>query len=288
MEIYLKTTEFKTKKHIQNNLQILCLTDLHYTKNFNPNLLTTLLDKINELKPNYICFLGDLVDDDSYDVVINWLNSLAKIAPIYLIYGNHDLEKYRINNNKYRVSSYLPGTVKKEIRNINNLKILQNNQTDYQEQLCFCGTNFYHASQFDNFVSYLNHHDPKFKNENLNILLSHNPGIMKPEIFSKLSRNYDNTDLVLSGHTHNGLIPEILDEHIPGTTGLFLGTEGIFPKYTRNEVEIERNQYFIQNPTGIIVPPIRTLPDRGNLFNKVNDIFYKPGMQLIRIKKSRH
>ena len=40
-----------------------------------------------------ICFLGDLVDDDSKEV-IDWLNNLAKIAPIYFALGNHDIKRY--------------------------------------------------------------------------------------------------------------------------------------------------------------------------------------------------
>lgn len=286
MKVYIKTTEVSTNKDLYHNeLIILCLTDLHYTKNFNPQILPFLLDKVKEIKPDYICFLGDLVDDDSYDVVIDWLKKLAHVAPVYFVYGNHDLEHYRIENYKYRVKSTLPGEIKKEISNIYNLRVLKNNKVDYQGPLCFCGTNFYHATQFDNFIKYLNRNTPSLDDDHFNILLSHNPGIMKPEVFSKLNNNYQGVNLILSGHTHNGLIPPKIDKAISGTTGLFLGTDGVFPKYTRNNVKIENNK---ENTTGVIVPPIRTLPDRGNLFNVVNDKFYDPGMQLIRIKNGNY
>ena len=129
MKFYIKKTDVYTNKKVKD-ANIICLTDLHYTRNLTPQFLTNLTNKIIDLNPTYICFLGDLCDDESYGDVIEWLNLLSKIAPVYFIYGNHDIKKYRINDKNYYVSSHLPGSVCNEIKNIDNLKILSKNHID--------------------------------------------------------------------------------------------------------------------------------------------------------------
>lgn len=280
MQFYIKTSHVFTKKNIGKDSTIVCLSDLHYTSNNPKYILVDLLYKIDSIQPDYICFLGDLVDDDSYQIVINWLNSLAKIAPVYFVYGNHDIEKYIINDKKYYVPSALSTKVKDAIRNIDNLTVLANNKMASKNGFSFCGANFYDNSRFNQLIKYLNDKYPHFSSVNFNILLSHNPGIMNSVYYKQLNQIYrDSLDLIISGHTHNGLVPRKIDKIIPGTKGIYLKAEGLFPKYVRNETVLEDNN------KGIIVPPIRTLPDRGRIINKANEVIYRPGMQLIRIKK---
>ncbi|MBO5096416.1 MAG: metallophosphoesterase [Bacilli bacterium] len=286
MKFYIKNTDIYTNKKVAE-ANIVCLSDLHYTKNLTPQFLNDLANKIIELNPTYICFLGDLCDDESYNDVIEWLNLLSKIAPVYFIYGNHDIKKYRINDKNYYVSSHLPGSICNEIKNIDNLKVLSKNQIDTNNGYSFCGLKFYDDSNYNSFASYMNKHIPNFDYSNFNTLLSHNPKTIDPIFFKQLDEKYKySTDCILSGHSHNGLVTPMIDKILPGNRGLYLKAKGIFPSYTRGEFDCgyspdcQHADY-----VGVICPPLRTLPDRSPVLRKANDILYTPGIQLVRVKK---
>lgn len=288
MKIFIKKSTIYTNKNIKD-FNIVCLSDLHHTKSLTPDKLSIITNEIANLNPQYICFLGDTNDDKSYDVVIEWFNELAKIAPVYFIYGNHDIEKYKIKDKIYRVNTALPKKVVDEIENINNLKILKNNETDMVDGVTFCGTNFFDDSNFDAAIRYFNNNIPNFDEKTFNILLSHNPKIMNPKIFKELSEEYKFfIDCILSGHTHNGLFTPGIDNLLPGTRGFYIKSQGLFPKFTRGEFDVsESAECMHADYTGIICPPIRTLPDRNIILRKANDIIYTPGVQLVRVKKDK-
>lgn len=287
MKIFIKQSTIYTNKKIKDS-NIVCLSDLHYTKSLSPKTLNAIIDKIRNLNPEYICFLGDTTDDKSYDDVISWFNELAKIAPVYFSFGNHDIERYKIKEQLYRVNTALPKKVVNELENIDNLKILRNNEINTVENgLTFCGTNFYDDSNYEAAIKYLNHNLPNFDNNTFNILLSHNPIIMNPEIFNELTEEWKcYVDCILSGHTHNGLFTPLLDKCLPGTRGFYIKSQGLFPKFTRGEFDVSESPLCMHaDYTGIICPPVRTLPDRNFILRKTNDIIYNPGLQLVRIKK---
>lgn len=280
MNIFLKTNTLKTTKDVKDS-QIVCVSDLHYTKNIGKELLDRIVVMMIYIKPDYICFLGDLCDDDSYPDVIDWLNQLSKLAPVYFVYGNHDIEKYKINNKTYRVMSSLPADIKHEIQNIDNLTVLKNNKSTIDNNFRFIGTNFFHTTNIEAHVDYMNRNMPNFNDDEFNILLSHNPKIMEPSVFSELHPEYhDNLDVIFSGHTHNGLIPRVFD-NVNGNRGLYIKYESLFPDYVRGSF----NPSSDSECTGIICPAITSLPDRNNLLKKANEILYKPTLQLVRIKK---
>lgn len=283
MKFYIKKSTLSTNKDVKDSL-ILCISDLHYTKKLGFNLLYLLNEKIKNINPNYICFLGDLCDDDSYDDVINWLNNLSKVAPIYFIYGNHDIEKYKIEDKTYRVHSYLPADIKNQIQNIDNLSILKDNESESINGINFIGANYYHYTHVDDLITYMNRHTPNFDQNDFNIILSHNPKIMEIKTFEKLNRNYQkNINCIISGHTHNGLVPPFLDfENF--NRGFYLKGQGLMPSFVKGTFEANYHSAF-SNYTGIICPPLTTLPDRNRLYKTANKLIYRPGIQLVRIKK---
>lgn len=288
MKFYIKKTNIYTNKKITDS-NIVCISDLHYTKTLTPNFLLELTNKIIELNPNYICFLGDLCDDNSYNDVIEWLNMLAKISPVYFVYGNHDIARYRIKDEMYKVKSHLPSKIKKEIKNINNLKILKNNKIISNNGFSFCGLDFYDDSHYETLIGKMNHNIPEFNPKSFNTLLSHNPKTIDPKVFKKFDNEYKyNTDCILSGHSHNGLVTPSMDNILAGNRGFYLKAKGLFPSYTRGtfdcgeDTECQYGEY-----VGIICPPLRTLPDRNAILRKANDILYTPGIQLVRVKKQK-
>ena len=67
--------------------RILHFTDLHYKGD--KKGLDSLIDEINELKPDIVCFTGDILEKPEY--LDEALEGIAKIkAPLYGIPGNHD------------------------------------------------------------------------------------------------------------------------------------------------------------------------------------------------------
>ncbi len=286
MKFFVKNTTINTNKHVKDS-NIVCISDLHYTKSLTSNFLVTLTQKIEDLNPTYICFLGDLCDDNSYSEVIEWLNNLAKISPVYFIYGNHDIKKYRIKNEMYKVQSHLPSKICKEIKNINNLKVIDNNKIITNDGYSFCGVDFFDDSHYNSFIKKMNANIPDFNINYFNSILSHNPKIIDPLIFNKLDKEYKvNTDCILSGHSHNGLVTPTLDKLMPGNRGFYIKAKGLFPTFTRGVIDCEEcSECQYGYYTGIICPPLRTLPDRNVFLYKANNILYNPGIQLVRIKK---
>lgn len=283
MKFYIKEKSITTNKNANKSL-ILCISDLHYTKNLGNNFLMTLIQKICEIDPTCICFLGDLCDDNSYEDVINWLNTLAKVAPVYFIYGNHDIEKFKIGNKTYRVKTNLPGNVKSDIQNINNLTVLKGNSSASINGVNFIGANYFHNTHVDDAISYMNRHTPNFKQDEFNIMLCHNPKIMEVKTFDRLNEDYQkNINCIVSGHTHNGLVPPFLD-FTNSNTGFYIKDQGLLPSLVKGYFESYNHSAF-SDYTGIICPPLTTLPDRNAVFRKANEIIYQPGIQLIRVKK---
>lgn len=287
MKFVIKKTEIQSNKSITNS-NIIGISDLHYTESLTPLFLDKLNNKIASLNPTYICFLGDLCDDYSYDDIIVWLNNLSKIAPIYFILGNHDILKYSINDKIYRVKPHLPAKFLSDIKNIDNLNLLKSNQMKVDNGFSFLGTKFYHDSNYHKYIRLLNHNIPNLNEENFNILLSHNPLTIDPNIFNELDNEYKkNIDLVFSGHSHNGLVTSTMDKILPGNRGFYLKSKGLFPSYTRGVFDSTKNETEIDaHYTGVVCPPLTTIPDRNIIYRNANKLIYNPSIQLIRVKKS--
>lgn len=147
-------------------------------------LFTNPIINIQEKKPNFYLLGKDFVDEstskDDMEILFNQLGRLAKIAPAYFVYGNHE-NKIKFTRNKL------------------NQKITKNNITILNDQ----------EVHFNNITlisrkDYTNKNRKKTKDYNLstktyNIILDHQPQGTRENI-------KNNVDLQLSGHTHNGQI----------------------------------------------------------------------------------
>lgn len=75
-----------------NGLKVVHLTDLHYKPDKDENLLTTVVEKVNQINPDLILLTGDYVDHDTSGID-PMLDILAKLKPkhgILACMGNHD------------------------------------------------------------------------------------------------------------------------------------------------------------------------------------------------------
>lgn len=240
----------KYKIDSKEDLIIAHFSDIHFAKRFNYKKLDIILKKMNELKPNYICITGDIVDDNKVtktkelDNLIDFLEKLSKISKVIVGLGNHDTYE----NSKW----YL---------RLKDKVILLDNDS-YQDEFAY----FYGLTMNN---SYYDHEDKnahillkKIKELRLtnkfNILLVHSPINFDKEEIMKNNK----FDLVLTGHTHNGVMPHF----VPGNRGIIAPNKKILP----NNV---RNSFKSGNSKVIISGGITKLSLKAGIFHLFNPLF---------------
>ena len=203
---------------IKKSTRVVLLADLHIDTDVSKKYVKNLVQRVNALKPDAVVIAGDIIDNTSYKLYTQ-MEELKKLEPagkIYVVLGNHEFYagalawaiKFAkmgfqfLNNTGMRLDDtgiYIAG-----IPDINSVKNSKMKINMYNT--------LYNA-----------------KNDDYRIILSHTPKI--PEGMTK-----ENTDLVLSGHTHGGqiypfhyLVKQANDGHLAG----FYDVNGIKMYVTR-------------------------------------------------------
>lgn len=275
-----------TKGKINKDVTISMLSDFHFNENTKTRSIIKLLDKIEKEQPNYIFLLGDIINDGKnvnniFRNVSFYLNLMGTIAPVYMVYGNHDL-MIRDNNGW---DEYINDDYVSMLNSVENLKVLDNESVLLDENIGLVGIRLpfsYYQTYSEDSNKCLeimndkvnNHLLDGIDNESYNIFLTHTPNNFFDkkiylEILKMIRENIGkdiNFDLLLAGHLHNGLIPVYLDKIIPGNRGL-VGAIGrkykLFINNCRGITKIS------DNTTGIILPAVNTLvqyPFLNNLY----------------------
>lgn len=196
---------------ITNPFKIVMVSDLH-NKTFGENN-KTLVDKVSEQQPDIIAVLGDMnmqsVDDLS--VVKSTVSQLAQIAPVYYVLGNHE------SNYEYGVDKIV-----EEIEMTDGVTLLQNEIEHINingNKIALCGMDDKIFSDSDKekecwqTLRNLSENESEYR-----LVLWHYPE--DTELFEWQQLKYD---LMLSGHTHGGLI------NIPFFGRLYAPASGWFP-----------------------------------------------------------
>ena len=228
---------------MKNDKKIILLSDLHYYSDMDEKKLLKLAKKIAEERPDYICISGDLIDDvdeicplKKADKLINFMEILGDISPVMIGIGNHDITHF--DNKKNQFKYYFNENFWGELNNINNINVLHN--TSYQDDdLLISG----YTLPFDYYYSKNEESQNIMKKDlsrlrdivnvdssRLNINLVHSPIYVTTKEIRHLFLNYD---LVLSGHTHDGMLPSILCDIMPGHWGLMAPDGRPLPKIAR-------------------------------------------------------
>jgi len=274
---------FHTKKDIKNT-KIAFLSDLHYYNDFPIKTLNRLHKQIIKSNPNYIIFTGDTIDTSSVDNFTNletFLKNISKIAPVIVILGNHEIKSR--NENNYWEEKINPN-IEKVFKNINNVYLLEdtnylsNNINFYGFNMSF---NYYEETKenYDIFCEEINNKNPKFNNKNYNILLIHSPSNIYKYLNNNKESNLNKSDLILSGHMHNSLLPfpitNIINKTFKTNHGIIAPSDNFFPKYSYGR---------IYKKDGYIHPGITKLAKSSRYF-KFLDIFFRKNIIIIEIKK---
>lgn len=230
--------EVETEK-IRGEVRIALISDLHRMKFDETN--QQLVDITAAQDPDLIAVDGDMLERDFSDAELEALASLferlMRIAPVYFTPGNHD---YRVYFNKVsRIGgNFISGAGKSDALlrlEQTGAVFLENDYLDIEVngQKLRIGGFYGHAvrmdydsdSSWETRRSFL----AEFcDTDSYKLMLSH-----RPDSFIRCDETDDwNIDLILCGHTHNGMIS------LPFGLGAIWTSEGIFPEHDRGEFMI--------------------------------------------------
>ncbi len=184
---------------------IVQLSDLH-CKNFGDNQ-SQLIEAITECKPDIIVLTGDFVDADHTDIqpVIDLIEGIHTLAPIYFITGNHDL---------------VPEARPQYLKMLDVFEQYGVIDLDDDKVTLRKGDSFIRLYGRKYLSKYLTISLPIASEVYFDILLYHG------------NDNFDaiapyHYDLVLSGHSHGGVV------QLPFVGGLIGNDRNFFPKYDK-------------------------------------------------------
>ena len=248
-------TTFNTNKKI-NKTRLALLSDLHYYSNYPQKYFNKLLNQVKEGHPDYILILGDTIDsagESNLEPLRSFLTELSNIAPTEAIIGNHELKKGYLRHWKaFANQDYID-----ILNNTNNINFL-NDKSFIHNNINFYGFNltFHHYEvvdeDYESFCEEVSKLSPKFDNDTYNILLFHSPQNIYRFLKDNPNHELNKADLILCGHTHNGLLHYTFTNFINKvfkTTRSFINPQmQLFPKYTQGK-NYERDGYTFEGLT---------------------------------------
>ena len=293
-KMFKKNTMVYTNKDV--NLDIALLADLHSNKNTDYTWLYKNASFLRDEYPDFITVLGDMLDDgldiESAKKVSDVLDRYASIAPVIMINGNHDLinrkgEKWMVITSDEEL--ILQEKIINLYNNIPNVSYLLNDKVSFPlKNVNFYGANpiiHYYDDEFSPYDtledSVIKQFDSKVDNDNFNIFLTHSPKSFMDNSFIRGYSLFDNMDLFLSGHMHNGLVPIYFEKLIPshyGLIGFSCKKKILFPGFAKGKVDVN------ETTMGVIANPYCTISNSKGKLSNFNSMF-PPVSQTVKIRK---
>lgn len=222
----------------KKDITIIHIADIHYNINTKPNKLFKLVEEINKQKPDYIMITGDLIDEpkitkNKYHIkkLLQFLDSLSNITKVFISLGNHDV--FQEEDFKFF----------RKINEINNIYVL--NDECYRDEFIYISgitlpNNYYYNITYDEspdaLIKHLSNNRKLISNlpkELPKVCLIHSPiKLTEKSVLNKL-KEYD---LILSGHTHSGMVPSILNPFFKNNSGLIAPNKRLFPKIAKGSI----------------------------------------------------
>ena len=200
------------------NKSICLFGDIHFSVKYNTKRFDKILDSVRMNKPDYICITGDIIDSSEVDSIkdidklYNFIRELGEISKVIISLGNHEVMLIKKRRKReYRYPTKFVDNLKK----INNVIFLDNDKY-VDDNICFIGytetfsLSFIETGMEDTVINELSELLKDIDNKKYNILLSHNPLYVSKEKVYKNVKGYSKLKLILSGHTHNGLLPTFI------------------------------------------------------------------------------
>ena len=198
----------------EKDITLIHIADIHFSKIFNIKKFDKIKEAIYINNPDYVVITGDTIDNpnitkDKLKIkqLLLFLTDIASFTKVIISLGNHDI--FRGEDIKF-------------FKNLNDLKNIYvvNNDVYIDEQIYISGITlptdyYYNISKLESTEILLDHLKKNKKiTNNLpikvpKVSLIHSPiRLTEKEVLESL-KEYD---LLLSGHTHGGMVPKILDK----------------------------------------------------------------------------
>ncbi|MBQ4031185.1 MAG: metallophosphoesterase [Bacilli bacterium] len=242
---------FYTDKDIKD-FKIALFSDLHYYPNYPSKTMDSIINQIKENNVDYITIAGDILDSSDctdLDQLKEFLTKLANIAPTIVITGNHDEKAGHRHHWQYVPNEKLIDVLKsiKNLYYIDNNNYEINNINFYGIKLSY--DHYSNNEHYDSFVEEINKLDYKLNKKNYNITLIHSPINIYNYLKKNKESNLNETDLILSGHMHNGCLPywisNIINKLFHSTRSIISPDGSLFPKYSQGR-NYEKDGYIYQ------------------------------------------
>ena len=277
----IKNNEYTIiNQKIKKETKIALLSDIHFSKQLNQKYQKQILHNLQNNNPDIICICGDIMDSNNevekqhtQQELKQFLTKISLIGPIVMIYGNHDLVK-RSNKKTYKgEKSFLQQIIK----DIPNVTLLDNDST-VVNSIKFYGITlpysyYYNKEHRENPITLKQHYQDLqiTPSDHYQILLCHTPLLL-------YQLKHTHINLILSGHTHNGLVPTWLENKIQSNRGTVSPNLHLFANYTRGKTQYNQTIHII---SGGIIKLSRTT----TLFSHFN-LLFRPHIEYITLKKS--
>lgn len=278
------TETFYTNKNIKE-FKIAVISDIHFNDKFKRKIFTKIINQIKENKPNYIAIVGDILDTSrvsNLDDLKEFFIQLSKISTTLAVIGNHDEKAGSMHNWTYEKNEKLI----KLLNSLDNFYYL-NDTTFTKDNITFYGFNLSYKhyeikkESYESFCEEIKDLKCNINENNYNITLFHSPINIYEYVKNNKDSKLNKTDLILSGHMHNGCLPHIiahpLNRIFKTSRGLISPTRKIFPKYAQGKI-YERDGYVYQG--------IMKLSHSTKIFNKFDFLFQKK-VQFLTIKQNK-
>lgn len=261
---------------IKKEVTLFLITDLHYYHAKDLKKYQMITKEIQKKTPNFVLIGGDLLDSsfvNDEDLLIGEIKKWSQYSKILIGIGNHDITTSKEKGQENKIFF-------QKLKSIPNVVILDNDILETSD-IRFIGVTlpyYYYYRKQENPKELEQFINQKFKesydDKKINILLIHSSiGLTLHQNFSHI-KVLKNVDFILSGHTHNGMVPKIL-EGVMKNDGIIWPNKKLFPKLVRGKF-----QY--QNFTFIISGGITKLSKRSGL--NFLDHFWKHELTMITIK----
>lgn len=278
--ITVNTDKILTDKYL------LVVSDIHKTKDLDKDNLNLFNKQLKRIKHqiDYILIVGDIINDTEDLLDVEFQNKFRKEMIEFLkdyrtiiSLGNHD-ESTKIDKNKDKYKQGDSTILKEILDSLDNVYLLDNNTT-YEEDISFASFNpnldyyiKYYGEKSEFLRQFSASYTDKFSEKKFNVLLCHDPeSIIK---LSELEGHciQPNTDIVVSGHMHNGFLPPMLN-FIIKNRGIISPTKSYFPKYAHGEVDIDTTKFIINGAIN------------SRVENPIINYLYGPNATMIELKK---
>lgn len=246
-DMRLKTVVYTVESDkVSRTVTIALITDLHSDKYGKEQ--KTLLDAVDEQKPDVVLLGGDIFDDKkSYDNAETVVKYLAEKYPCYYVTGNHEYWSEDIDNILEVVESHGAMVLSGDCDTI----------TINGESINICGVDDPAVVKYTKHGQGIERQMKEalkgVDTENYTILLSH-----RPELVDKY-KEYD-FDLVLSGHAHGG------QWRIPGLiNGIYVPNQGLFAEYAGGRYDYDTGTMIVSRGLARESTPIPRIFNRPEL-----------------------